>query len=67
VYSIKEWIEYCFSETHKNWEDYIVLKDNFIPEFSTLVSNPSVIKSLGWEPKIGFHQLADIMMCGNSF
>jgi GDPmannose 4,6-dehydratase len=62
AHSIKEWIKYCFSKINKNWEDYVLLKDNYTPEFNILVSNPSLIKSLGWKQKVNFHQLADIMM-----
>jgi GDPmannose 4,6-dehydratase len=62
AHSIKEWTEYCFSTIKKNWEEYVVLKENFVPEFEILVSNPSLIKSLGVKQKVNFHQLADIMM-----
>jgi GDPmannose 4,6-dehydratase len=65
AHSIKEWLEYCFHKIGKNWEDYVILKDNFISEFSILVSNPSLIKSLGWKPKVSFYQLADIMFDSN--
>lgn len=62
AHSIKEWIEYCFSKINKKWEEYVLVKDDFVPEFDILVSNPSLIKSLGWEQKVNFHQLADVMM-----
>jgi GDP-D-mannose dehydratase len=39
-----------------------VIKQNYVPEFNILVSNPSLIKSLGWSPKIGIQELAEIMM-----
>jgi GDPmannose 4,6-dehydratase len=67
AHSIKEWIEYCFSKINKKWEEYVQLKDNFVPEFNILVSNPSLIKSLGWKQKVSFHQLADIMMGESNF
>jgi|WetSurMetagenome_2_1015567.scaffolds.fasta_scaffold44130_3 GDPmannose 4,6-dehydratase len=66
AHSIREWIEYCFHKIGKNWEDYVHLKEKYIPEFTILVSNPSLIKSLGWKPKIDFYQLADIMF-NNTF
>jgi GDPmannose 4,6-dehydratase len=62
AYSIKEWLEYCFSKINKNWQDYVVIKDNFVSEYDVLVSNPATIKSLGWEPRLNFSQLADLMM-----
>jgi len=67
AHSIKEWLECCFSKINKKWEDYVLLKDNFVPEFDTLVSNPSLIKSLGWKQKVNFHQLADLMMDDSTF
>jgi GDPmannose 4,6-dehydratase len=62
AYSIKEWVEYCFSTVNKNWRDYVVVKSNFTAEYEMLVSNPRLIKALGWEQKVNIHQLADMMM-----
>jgi len=61
-YSIKDWTEYCFKKIDRNYEDYLVVKKDFVPEYKTLVSNPQLIKSIGWEPRISFEQLADLMM-----
>ncbi|HWZ15285.1 MAG TPA: GDP-mannose 4,6-dehydratase [Mucilaginibacter sp.] len=62
AYSIKQWLQYCFTKVNKNWHDYVVIKDGFVPEYSTLVSNPEKLKSLGWEAKTSFTQLADMMI-----
>jgi GDPmannose 4,6-dehydratase len=62
AHSIKEWIAYCFQKIGMKWEDYVILNELFIPEFNILVSNPSVIQSLGWKPKVDFYQLADMML-----
>jgi GDPmannose 4,6-dehydratase len=62
AHTIKEWVEYCFTKINKRWQDYVVLNEDYISEYNTLVSDPSLIKSLGWEPKVNFHQLADLMM-----
>jgi len=61
-YSIKDWVEYCFRKAHLNWEDYVVEKPGFVPEYKILMSNPKLIKSLGWKPKVDFYALADLMM-----
>ncbi len=61
-YSIKEWLIECFSLADKNWEDFVDIKRDFVPEYRKLVSDPSLIFSLGWKPEINFHQLAKIMM-----
>jgi|SaaInlStandDraft_2_1057019.scaffolds.fasta_scaffold12752_3 GDPmannose 4,6-dehydratase len=62
AYSILEWAEYCFKTVNLNYEDYIVAQNGFIAEYDKLVSNPKVIMDMGWEPKLCFHQLADLMM-----
>ena len=62
AHSIKDWADYSFRRINKNWQDYVKIIRNFVPEYKILVSNPAVIKSLGWQPKINFWQLADLMM-----
>jgi GDPmannose 4,6-dehydratase len=61
-YSIKGWLEECFKLVNKNWKDYVVIKKDFVPEYKQLVSDPSIIFSLGWQPKTTFQELAKIMM-----
>jgi GDPmannose 4,6-dehydratase len=62
AHSIKEWVEYCFYKVNRNWQDHVILSQNYKPEYDVLVSNPTRLRSLGWQPKVGFHQLADLMM-----
>jgi GDPmannose 4,6-dehydratase len=61
-HSIREWTEYCFAKVNKNWADFVEVRKDFVPEYQALVSNPVLIKSLGWEPKVTFCQLADMML-----
>jgi GDPmannose 4,6-dehydratase len=61
-YSIKDWLNECFSIGNKNWEDHVILNKNFVAEYEKLVSDPSLIFSLGWKPKTSFEELAKIMM-----
>lgn len=61
-YSIQDWLDYCFGKINKNWRDYVVIKEDFKSEYSVLVSDPSLMKSLGWVGKVTFEQLADLMM-----
>jgi GDPmannose 4,6-dehydratase len=61
-YSIKDWLEQCFSLFNKRWEDHVILKAGFIADYQKLVSDPSVIFSLGWQPKVSFEQLAKMMV-----
>ena len=65
AYSIKDWVEYCFNKIDKKWREHVISKNNFATEYDVLVSNPKLIKSLGGEPKVNFHQLADVMMSDN--
>jgi GDPmannose 4,6-dehydratase len=62
TFSIKDWIIYCFEKINRNWKEYVFQKDFYIPEYQTLISDPTLIKSLGWSPKVNFYQLADMMM-----
>jgi GDPmannose 4,6-dehydratase len=62
VYSIKDWVIECFKHSDKIWNDYVIEKKNFIPEYKVLVSDPSLIKTLGWEARISFNELAELMM-----
>lgn len=62
AYSIEEWIVACFSQCNLDWKKYVKEKDNFNSEYSILVSDPSTIFSLGWEPRISMHELAKMMI-----
>jgi len=62
AHSIEEWLELCFISVNKNWRDHVVKKKDFTPEYKILVSNPKLIKSLGWQPKVDIKGLAKIMM-----
>lgn len=63
VHSIQEWVEYCFQKVNIIcWKDYLNIKQDFIPEYKILVSDPSLIKQIGWQPRVGFYELADKMM-----
>jgi GDPmannose 4,6-dehydratase len=62
AHSIKEWAEYCFNKVNMSWKDHLVIKQGFIPEYKILVSNPKLIRQIGWQPQLGFYELADIMM-----
>ena len=62
AHSIEEWLELCFGHVRKDWHDYIAKRENFKPEYEVLVSDPALIKSLGWRPKVDIEGLARIMM-----
>jgi GDPmannose 4,6-dehydratase len=62
TYSIRDWLIYCFRKVNRDWEEYVFQNDAYIPEYQILISDPALIKSLGWSAKTNFYQLADMMM-----
>jgi GDPmannose 4,6-dehydratase len=62
AHSIKEWLEYCFKKINKNWKDFVVINPNYKAEYKILVSNSTLLRSLGWHPKVNFNELADMML-----
>jgi GDPmannose 4,6-dehydratase len=61
-YSIEDWLNVCFKLIGKNWQDFVVLKNDFTPEYKSLVSDATLISSLGWKPETTFEELAKMMM-----
>ena len=61
-YSIKDWLEQCFALINKDWKDYVVKDISFVPSYKQLVSDPSLIHSLGWKAEVSFEELAKLMM-----
>jgi GDPmannose 4,6-dehydratase len=62
AHSIKEWIEYCFTKIRRNWRDHVKVQNDYKAEYARLVSDPALLYSLGWAPKVSFEQLADRML-----
>lgn len=61
-YSISDFLEACFSLIGKNWKEYVDIEDGFKAEYQQLVSDSSLIHTLGWKPKTSLKQLAQLMM-----
>jgi GDPmannose 4,6-dehydratase len=61
-YSIEEWLQQCFSLVNKCWQDHVMIKKGFVAEYKRLISDPSLIFSLGWKPEVSFEELAQLMM-----
>lgn len=62
AYSILDWTKTCFDKVGKKWQEYVIIDNNFNPEYKILVSDPKLILSLGWRPKTDFNQLVNIML-----
>jgi GDPmannose 4,6-dehydratase len=61
--SIDEWVRACASELMLDEHELsIVSEPNFVPPFSVLVSDPSTMRALGWEPHVSFEELAAKMV-----
>jgi GDPmannose 4,6-dehydratase len=65
AYSIEEFIISCFNRIGKDWHNYVRQIEGFVSEYQILVSDPTLIKQLGWEPKITLDQLAQMMLSYN--
>jgi GDPmannose 4,6-dehydratase len=61
-YSIEEWIKTCFEIIGKDYRDHIRIIPGFKPEYKMLVSDSSLIQSLGFKPRVSFRQLAEMMV-----
>jgi GDPmannose 4,6-dehydratase len=61
-YSIEHWLNECFLIINKDWREYVDLEIGFKAEYKQLVSDSSLIHSLGWKPKTDLQQLAQMMM-----
>ena len=62
TYTIQDWLEQCFNLVGKDWREHVRIRENFVPEYSRLVSDPATIRSLGWSPRTGLPELARLMM-----
>jgi GDPmannose 4,6-dehydratase len=62
AHAIGEWVDYCFRAVGKDWRQHVTVKPGFQPEYKRLVSDNALLMSLGWRPKVGFEQLADMML-----
>ncbi|TMI62437.1 MAG: NAD-dependent epimerase/dehydratase family protein [Bacteroidetes bacterium] len=61
AHAIEEWLEICFSLQGLNWRDHVVQNKGFIPEYEILVSNPTLINSIGWKHETDIKTLAKMM------
>jgi GDPmannose 4,6-dehydratase len=61
-YSIEEWVKECFKLVGKDYREHVVSNSSFVSAYKTLVSDNTLIKSLGYEAEIDFTKLARMMM-----
>jgi len=62
AYAITDWLELCFNYYNMNWKDHVTLVSGYSPDYKILVSQPSTIFSLGWQPMVSINELALMML-----
>ena len=62
AHSIKDYVIGCFSFLGLDWQNFVRISTNFIPDYQILISNPARICSLGWERRMDFKGLIRVMM-----
>jgi GDPmannose 4,6-dehydratase len=66
VYSIQDWLEACFRRIGRDWRDHARQREGFTPEYRCLVSDPGVMRALGWRPTVALPELAAMMMTADA-
>jgi GDPmannose 4,6-dehydratase len=61
-YSVLDWVKICFELVGLDYKNYVVQNHNFKSEYKKLVSDPTVIRSLGFNPEVSFEALAKMMI-----
>lgn len=62
AYSIEDWLSICFEYINLDWRNYVIVDKEFVSDYRILVSDPNLIMSLGWKPKISIEELARMMI-----
>jgi GDPmannose 4,6-dehydratase len=62
THTIQAWVEECFSQVGLDWRSYVREKEGYVPEYRRLCADPARMRRLGWEPRVGFQELAAMMM-----
>ena len=61
AYSIEDWLTACFGVFGQDWRPHVRQIPGFRAEYPLLVSDPSLLRSLGWQPKVDPAALAAMM------
>jgi len=63
-YSILDWVKECFTLIGKDYENFVTERNDFKAEYRQLLSDATLITSLGFAPKVSFNALAKMMIDG---
>ena len=65
THTVERLVEVAFSHVGLNWKDHVTLDERFVrpAEVDLLIGDPAKAREkLGWEPKVGFEQLVQMMV-----
>ena len=65
THTVERLVEVAFSHAGLDWKDHVTLDERFVrpAEVDLLIGEPTKAKAkLGWEPKVGFEQLVQMMV-----
>lgn len=65
THTIEEWADRCFRAVGLDWREHVRVSGAAPPEYRRLVSNPARLRALGWAPRVGFDELARLMVPGS--
>lgn len=60
-YPISDWLEMAFTKRNLDWKHWVELDPEYNKPYDKLFSDPSLMKSLGWEPKLDKTDLLNLM------
>jgi GDPmannose 4,6-dehydratase len=64
AHPISKWIDLCFAHFDLDWQKHTVQLPNFTADYRILVSDPSLINSLGWKATSSIEEMASLMIEG---
>lgn len=62
AWSIEDWLTICFESKGLTWRNYVLKDESYLSPYQVLVSDPSLINSLGWKSETSIEQLAKMMI-----
>ena len=60
-YEIRKWLSLAFRKKELDWEDWVEVDKDFTAPYRSLYSDPTLIKSIGWKPKVDIENLLNMM------
>jgi GDPmannose 4,6-dehydratase len=65
THTVERLVDVAFSHVGLSWKDHVTLDERFVrpAEVDLLIGDPAKAREkLGWEPKVGFEQLVQMMV-----